>query len=451
VTGRSFTAGGDGHAFVWDDTTDPKMTDLGALLSGTDSTGRAINNTGQVTGEHNGSGDHAFLWNGTTMVDLATLEPGGGSFSYGNAINDAGLVTGSVGVSGQHHAFLSDGTALVDLGTLEGFGRSVGVAINSSGQVTGDSSATILPSGGSFHAFLAMDGAPPTMNDIGTLGGSFSEGVAINDAGQITGDAYPTGSFNKHAFLWDDTATPKMADLGTLGGMWSMSAAVNASGQVTGYSDTGFGFHAFLAEGGTTPTMNDLGTLGGTNSEGFAINAASQVTGYSDTGSDSHAFLWDGGPMQDLNDLIDPSDPLQPHVTLEEGADINDFGQILAHGFNSLTGEYGAFLVSPSPLNDLIATAGAIGKGKNKEVFVTLEWTDLFDDETGFEIERAEVVGKGKNKRCDDFERIDTAGENSESFEDDAVDRRTQYCYQVKVVSPTLPRAPSNVAQAKTR
>ena len=52
--------------------------------------------------------------------------------------------------------------------------------------------------------------------------------------------------------------------------------------------------------------------------------------------------------MQDLNALIDPADPLQPFVTLFDGVDINDLGQILANGFDSRTGEFHAYLVSPS-------------------------------------------------------------------------------------------------------
>ena len=36
--------------------------------------------------------------------------------------------------------------------------------------------------------------------------------------------------------------------------------------------------------------------------------------------------------MLDLNALIDPADPLQPYVSLFEGVDINDLGQILAMG-----------------------------------------------------------------------------------------------------------------------
>ena len=95
--------------------------------------------------------------------------------------------------------------------------------------------------------------------------------------------------------------------------------------------------------------MLDLGTLGGTFSQGLAINASGQVTGISDTADDGavHAFLWDGTTMQDLNALIDPADPLQPFVTLSDGVDINDLGQILANGFDSRTGECHAYLVSP--------------------------------------------------------------------------------------------------------
>jgi len=88
--------------------------------------------------------------------------------------------------------------------------------------------------------------------------------------------------------------------------------------------------------------MQDLGA--GDNSVGLAINASGQVIGVSDfTG----AFLWDGTTLRDLNALIDPSDPLQQFVHLGFGVDINDRGQILAHGFDSRIGEGHAYVLSP--------------------------------------------------------------------------------------------------------
>ena len=53
--------------------------------------------------------------------------------------------------------------------------------------------------------------------------------------------------------------------------------------------------------------------------------------------------------MRDLNALIDPADPLRRFVTLRDGVDINDRGQILANGGDSRTGEGHAYLVSPGP------------------------------------------------------------------------------------------------------
>ena len=95
--------------------------------------------------------------------------------------------------------------------------------------------------------------------------------------------------------------------------------------------------------------MKDLGTFGGTHSQANDINASGQVTGDANLTGDtvSHAFLWrnDGTKIQDLNKLIDPTDPLKPYITLTHGRFINDPGNILAEGTDSLTGLQGLYLL----------------------------------------------------------------------------------------------------------
>ncbi|MDE3197296.1 MAG: PEP-CTERM sorting domain-containing protein, partial [Acidobacteriota bacterium] len=95
-----------------------------------------------------------------TVTDLGTL--GGGS-SYGQGINSSGEVAGSsytVGNSAEH-AFLWNGTSMLDLGTLGGATSSAS-AINNSGEVVGIS---YLPGNSSFHAFFWNGGL---MQDLGT-------------------------------------------------------------------------------------------------------------------------------------------------------------------------------------------------------------------------------------------------------------------------------------------
>ena len=86
------------------------------------------------------------------------------------------------------------------------------------------------------------------MQDLGTLGGTYSGASAINEWGQVAGGADTAGGtvLINHAFRW--TASGGMQDLGTLGGDYGSSAsAINARGQVAGYSSTPDGTtHAFL-------------------------------------------------------------------------------------------------------------------------------------------------------------------------------------------------------------
>jgi len=288
VAFTSVVASGERHAVLWDGMT---VRDLGTL-GGNYSEATAINATGQVVGfsriAAGGFDVHAVVWDRGVLRDLG---PG-----RALAINARGQVTGF----GAAHAFLWNGTTLMDLGTLGG-GTSMGTIINQRGQVAGLSS---LASGTS-HAFF-WDGA--AMQDLGAVGNAdwpgdpsswFSGATAINARGRVAGFSAGFLPAQELAFVWDGTT---MRSLGTLGGADSHAMAMNDRGQVVGQaalpSSTCYnyeiGCHAFLWN---STTMIDLGSLGSGPSVALAVNRQGQIAGWSSSGdlhldAPIHAVVW---------------------------------------------------------------------------------------------------------------------------------------------------------------
>ena len=124
-------------------------------------------------------------------------------------INDSGQVTGHSQITGNsaEHAFLYDNGSMQDLGTLGG-SNSAADAINASGQVVGRSEKEV----GSIYSFAFLyDGV--SMLDLCVLvgcvgaGWDFFEGAfGINDNGDITGLGYINGE--ARAFLISAVPVP---------------------------------------------------------------------------------------------------------------------------------------------------------------------------------------------------------------------------------------------------
>jgi probable HAF family extracellular repeat protein len=333
-----------------------------------------MNASGQVAGFSDDFDRRAAMytgWSGNgTLIDLGI--PLG---SMVTAINASGQMAGmGPTASGDTHAFRYTGTPGLggvkhDLGTIgETPGNSQGMAINDSGQVAGSSP---VPGGSREHAFryTGTPGVDGVMQDLGTLGGTYSTGYGINSSGQVVGHSGTTGNAETHAFIY--TGIPGsggfMRDLGTLGGSGSTATAINASGQVVGSSAVkgDVTAHAFLYTGtpGSGGVMHDLGTLGGSYSRAWAVNSVGQVVGESDTTGDvsRRAFLYTGRPgveglMIDLDAWLDAVNPVNgAKWSLHEAVGITDNGLIAGNGYYDdgtvqLGEGYRAFLLDVSSL-----------------------------------------------------------------------------------------------------
>jgi probable HAF family extracellular repeat protein len=251
--GRVVVNTGTGQVSTWNHISGSQV--LG--LSGNNSVGAAINNSGDVVGAgdpYNSGNLQGFFWQPTGGTQwLGSL---GGNWSVASGINNSGAVVGlSYTATYMQHGFLwTQGGGMQDLtADLTSNGGATAVAINSSNQVTG----YYVPNGSSNTlGFLwTQAGGLQSLGSAGTLA------YAVNDSGTVVGQS-PAASGNRHAFSW--TQAGGIKDLGTLGGGQSSALGINSRGWIVGTSLTSSGtgiLHGFL----WTPSggMQDFSVLAG--------------------------------------------------------------------------------------------------------------------------------------------------------------------------------------------
>ena len=326
------------------------------------------------------------------VYSITEITPPGPWFT-GVAINDSGQVVGNgpVEPNGPTHALLYSRGKVTDLGMLPGANVSVVTGINRKGQVVGYSGVEETPNSGSYsmlRAFLYTNGS---MQDLGTLGGTYAYAEAINDDGVVVGSAYTASDDCAQAFVYRNGVmspvgtcqttlrafllnkrgnitgiTPRdgngrfhtffskngssVIDIGCLdsvpnpGNCYTEPAAISDNGHITGFSrnSTG-GNRPYLYQNGV---MRDLGSLGGNNGSGLAVNASGTVTGYSTIANGyDHAFVYKKGVMRDL----DPTGI----ADISFGTNINNEGDIFGFGLTFEPFEFFAFIYTEGRMRKL--------------------------------------------------------------------------------------------------
>jgi probable HAF family extracellular repeat protein len=306
---------------------------------GSSSTALGLNNQGNVVGySYQGDESKAFLYsysNGT-ITDLGSL---GGKTAAATAINHLNQVVGySADGTGNVLAFLySKDQSMSSLGSLPGGGNSEAFAINSSGQVVGDSQTD----GDSHRPVLFTENGVTDLELSVKNSDTLKSAYGINPNGQIIG-RYDTDSGSTHAFL---SASHQLTDLGTLGGSDSEALGINQTGIIVGDSVTRNGAtHAFVFSGGS---MQDLGTLKEFPKASYAraINDAGQIVGESDSDNQKRAFVYSDGQMSDLTRAA-VNLRQAGFAALDTADGINNQGWIVGFGTTS-DGRLAAFLAIP--------------------------------------------------------------------------------------------------------
>jgi probable HAF family extracellular repeat protein len=247
------------------------MTDRGTAPGFTDGYALGINDSNQAIGNayngDSGQPDHAFLYSAGTLTDLGSLSPRVSTDAHG--INASAEVVGQSG-----YAFLWKDGVMTNIDN-RGVFSSTAVAINDSGQVA---CTYLLDNHNTNEPFLwtpdEPNGTTGTAVGLGFLpGDSVAIASAINSAGEVVGQS---GFTNTRAFLYRDGT---MMDLNTLlppNSGWQLQKAIgiNDSEQIVGIGMfQGEGGHAFLLNLNDAPATRGA-PLGAATSPALAQVAA---------------------------------------------------------------------------------------------------------------------------------------------------------------------------------
>ena len=317
--------------------------------------GLGLNEHGDVVGYYRcplWNHTEAFLW--TAEEGFVTLQrPQGVSSAIAVDINDAGIICGTVFVSGlDNRGFVYENgewTILPPVVDVPG-ARSSANTINNAGTVVGQRSLTEEPNPKNAYIWSAEEG----FTDLGVLKGPNSGAFDISQGGLIGGWTGTTFfADDSIAVLWENE---RPVEIGSIPGGFATyvrAVAENGTALLNGRIKMGES-SVLLAHLWQDGKFTLITPVRGFDTSGAAgMNDALLATGRSvrlDAPTDPKAYLWDSGSTFDLNDLLAADSP----IVVETGASISNAGQIVGNGKHD-SGDIVASLLTPlsAPLGDL--------------------------------------------------------------------------------------------------
>lgn len=343
----------------------------------------ALNKSGVVTGQSEDAGSPysnilAFYWSAGGGIHAL----GGGALAEGKAINDHGRIVGlasAPGISGRAVRWNPDGSVTA-LGPLP-LSLSEAEAINNRGMSAGFGEVA----SGDIHAMLWDRAGNQT--DLGTPGGHSSFGMHINEHEAVAGDG-ATAAGDAIGFFWSRNSG--MVPINASGGGARTVSDLNDHGVVVG--DTEIAGQSLAYQWTLTRGLVSLPSGSAVRSDVFDINNHGDMVGALERpaaeGGDLRAVRWPG-----MNTPIDLNTRLHrppAGLVVYAAAAINENGVILAHSNAGLVmlrpGKQGSDAPVLGPIADLprfvglnqdfTLTVGLVDNSPTQTHKASVEWSD---------------------------------------------------------------------------
>lgn len=357
-----------------------------ATKCGSYSYGYDINDNGEVTGfaqgaiivdseDRDGDGNiteeirdfsvHAFRWSNNTLSDLGDLEAGQ---SYGNAINNSGVIVGRSNIVAgtteggaeiiEFRGFAAEpGEEMVQIEDPASISINSLVAndIDSAGYIVGTVGVKLFNDDDTFYTRgFVRSPVDNTVILIPSLEETTASVLRAIESARDIAVGYSIKNEKERAISVSLSDPSAIVEIGDLGGGSSSATDVNQSGVIVGASsvDSSGVTEGFFYTSDGTPQIRSIGVLNPKYrfSSARAINDAGTIVGVSVESTSPttyRAIAYDisSEKLVNLNNLIDCSQTLSERWTLVEAVAINNSGQIIGYGAKGNTSK--GFLLTP--------------------------------------------------------------------------------------------------------